>query len=51
MIIKYIFDNYDTKIIKAEIFSRNIGSRKVLLANNFEYLATLKNTLTNVVNF
>ena len=42
MIIKYIFDNYDTKIIKAEIFSRNIGSRKVLLANNFEYLVTLK---------
>ena len=29
MIIKYIFDNY-------------IGSRKVLLANNFEYLVTLK---------
>ena len=42
MIIKYIFDNYDTKIIKAEIFSRNIGSRKVLLAKNFEYLVTLK---------
>lgn len=43
MIVKYIFDNYDIKIIKAEIFSRNIGSRKVLLANNFSSLVTLKN--------
>lgn len=42
MMIEFIFENYDTKIITAEIFSRNIGSKKVLLANNFEYLATLK---------
>lgn len=43
IIVKYIFENYDTKIIKAEIFSKNIGSKKVLLANHFSYLITLKN--------
>lgn len=43
IIVKYIFSNYDTKIIKAKIFSRNVSSKKVLQANNFKHLVTLNN--------
>ena len=43
LIVKYAFENYDLKIITAEIFARNKGSQKVLFKNNFQYLVTLKN--------
>lgn len=41
--IEYIFTNYDTKIIVARVFSRNLASKKILVKNNFELLVSLKN--------
>lgn len=42
IIINFIFKNFDTKIITAEVLSCNRGSKKVLLANKFSHVATLK---------